>query len=375
MQAQQAILTFNEAERSLGGRLLKIAIEIDRVEGYSEPHAIAIAWTAEKIGARMGLHGVDLTALKFAALAHDLGERAMKRDYLLRPRALSWEETLDLWRHPILGEQAAGELKLPRQTQLLIRWHHEWWNGGGYPDGLNGEAIPPGARILRAVDSFFALISDRPHRRRFDRTEAEQIIADLAGIEFDPQVAKQLLEVLAEEASESVFPYMATAGNEAMTRSIEDQSQPSDEVVYASAYARRQAETPADSLNGDQIAAPDFASPETLDEARIIDQTEIAGADFASSEAIDDARIERRTEMATYGFASPETLDEARFESRTEMADIDFASPETLDEARFESRTEMAGADFASTEPLEIPGTETQPELAGAETKNKARED
>src|SRR5262245_22126468 len=260
MQAQQAILTFDEAERSLGARLLKIAIEIDRVEGYSEPHAIAIAWTAEKIGARMGLHGVDLTALKFAALAHDLGERAMKRNYLLRPSALSWEETLDLWRHPILGEQAAGELKLPRHAQLLIRWHHEWWNGGGYPDGLAAGAIPPGARILRAVDSYFALISDRPHRRRFDRIEAEQIIADLAGIEFDPQVVKLLLQVLAEEeAGESTFAYLAPDGDEAMSRSIDDQPQPLDEVVYAAAYAARQAEIPAEPSGGDQSAAPDFA--------------------------------------------------------------------------------------------------------------------
>ena len=371
MQAQQAILTFNEGERSLGGRLLKIAIEIDRVEGYSEPHAIAIAWTAEKIGARMGLHGVDLTALKFAALAHDLGERAMKRNYLLRPSALSWEETLDLWRHPILGEQAAGELKLPRQTQLLIRWHHEWWNGGGYPDGLAGKAIPPGARILRAVDSYFALISDRPHRRRFDRAEAEQIIADLAGIEFDPQVAKLLLEVLAEEASESAFPYIATAANEAMTRSIEDQSQPLDEVVYASAYARRLAEIPAESLNGDQIAAPDFASSETLDEARIEGRREMAGADLASSEAIDDARFESRMEMAALGFASSETFEEVRFERRTDMAAIDFASPDVLEETGFERRTDMADAELASTEPLEEPGAESQPELAGAETKIK----
>ena len=199
MQAQQAILAFSEGERSLGDRLLKLANETDRVEGYSEPHAIAIARMAEKIGARMGLHGVDLTALKFAALAHDLGERAMKRNYLLRPSVLSWEETLDLWRHPILGEQAAGELKLSRQTQLLIRWHHEWWNGGGYPDGLAGEDIPLSARILRAVDSYFALISDRPHRQRYDMIEAEQIVADLAGIEFDPQVVKLLLQILAEE--------------------------------------------------------------------------------------------------------------------------------------------------------------------------------
>ncbi|MGE0128480.1 MAG: HD domain-containing phosphohydrolase [Blastocatellales bacterium] len=208
MQAQQAILTFSEAERPLGDRLLKIAIEIDRVEGYSEPHAIAIARMVEKIGARMGLHGVDLTALKFAALAHDVGERAMKRNYLLRPSVLSWEETLDLWRHPILGEQAAGELKLSRQTQLLIRWHHEWWNGGGYPDGLAGEAIPLGARVLRAVDTYFALNSNRPHRQRFERLEAEQMIADMAGIEFDPQVARLLLQILAEErADEAEFAY------------------------------------------------------------------------------------------------------------------------------------------------------------------------
>src|SRR5262245_34211291 len=229
MQAQQAILTFSEAERTLGDRLLKIALEIDRVEGYSEPHAIAIARMVEKIGARMGLHGIDLTALKFAALTHDLGERAMKRNYLLRPSVLSWEETLDLWRHPILGEQAAGELKLSRQTQLLIRWHHEWWNGGGYPDGISGEAIPVGARILRAVDSYFALISNRPHRQRFDRNEAEQILADLAGIEFDPLVVKLTLQILAEERpAETAFAYSETETKSAFfePETAEDEAAP-----------------------------------------------------------------------------------------------------------------------------------------------------
>ncbi len=211
MQAYQAILSFSEAEKPLGDRLIKIAVETDRVEGYSEPHAIAIARMAERIGAQMGLHGIDLTALKFAALAHDLGERAMKRNYLLRPGVLTWEETLDLWRHPILGEQAAGELRLSRQTQLLIRWHHEWWNGGGYPDGLEGEAIPLGALILRPVDSYFALISNRPHRSRYDRTEAEQVVADLAGIEFDPQVVKLMLAILAEERRSQQVEFPAVA--------------------------------------------------------------------------------------------------------------------------------------------------------------------
>lgn len=202
MQAQQAILTFTEVERPLGDRLIKQAMEIDRIEGYSEPHSIAIARMAENLGAGMGLHGIDLTALKFAALAHDIGLREMKRNYLLRPDGLTWEEQLDMWRHPILGEQAAGELRLSRQAQLLIRWHHEAWNGQGYPDGLSGEAIPLGARILRAVDTYFALISRRPHRPAYDPLDAEQIVADLAGIELDPRIVKQLLLALAEERKE-----------------------------------------------------------------------------------------------------------------------------------------------------------------------------
>ncbi len=204
MPATQTLLNFSEAERPLGERLLKLAAETDRVEGYREPHATEIARWAEQLGQRLGLHGVDLSALKFAALAHDLGERSMKRDYLLRPGSLTWEEQLDLWRHPIIGEQAAAELKLPRLTQLLIRWHHEWWNGQGYPDGLAGTAIPLGARILRVVDTYCALLANRPHRNNLEAPVVEQFIADQAGVETDPQVVKEFLALLAAERPVSV---------------------------------------------------------------------------------------------------------------------------------------------------------------------------
>ncbi|HEY6401653.1 MAG TPA: HD domain-containing phosphohydrolase [Blastocatellia bacterium] len=393
MQAQQAILTFNEADRTLGARLLKIAIEIDRIEGYSEPHAIAIAWAAEKIGARMGLHGIDLTALKFAALAHDLGERAMKRDYLLLPRELSWEEILDLWRHPILGEQAAGELKLPRQTQLLIRWHHEWWNGGGYPDGLAGESIPLGARILRAVDSYFALISERPHRRRFDRNEAEQAIADLAGIEFDPQVVKLLLQVLAEESSgEGPFSYpyqdSAAGADETVTRPVEDQPQPLGEVVYASTYANQQSEIPAESSSGGHNAAPGFAAPipppKVSDEAaperrpemagassaseevgEVVGETRtaIAAADFASSDTIDEAVIETWTDAPTAELVLPEATEKFTPSAQMEMVRDDLTppnGPSIIDENLVESRKKTLGADIISSETPGEAGAKTQ---------------
>jgi HD-GYP domain-containing protein (c-di-GMP phosphodiesterase class II) len=142
-------LELDGTNRALTERLRKLAAETDQVEGYQQPHAERLAQLAEAVAQRFGLHGHDLMALKYAALAHDLGERKLRREYLQRPSGLNWEEQLDLWRHPILGEQEAQDLKLPRQTQLLIRWHHEWWNGTGYPDGLAGTAIPLGAHLAR----------------------------------------------------------------------------------------------------------------------------------------------------------------------------------------------------------------------------------
>ncbi|HWQ32450.1 MAG TPA: HD domain-containing phosphohydrolase [Blastocatellia bacterium] len=203
MFTKDAAASLVEAERETESQLIRLAAEIDEVEGYRTPHATFMARLAESLGAEFGLHGSDLTALKFAALAHDLGERVMKRDYLERNGELTWEERLDVWRHPILGEQAAAQRNLSRQAQLLIRWHHEWWNGSGYPDALAGEAIPIGARILRVVDTYSALLSDRPWRSRISQTNpeeaAQQVIADYAGIEFDPRVVAVFLNLVSRK--------------------------------------------------------------------------------------------------------------------------------------------------------------------------------
>ena len=186
----------NVARQVMEAQLTELAAEIDQVESYAPPHATFIARMAEALGNHFGLRDSDLMALKQAALVHDLGERVMNREYLARQGELTWDEKFDLWRHPILGEQASAQRELSRQSQLLIRWHHEWWNGRGYPDGLYGATIPLGARILRVVDTYSALISDRPYREKFDEATARQMIADNAGIEFDPQVVKAFLDLM-----------------------------------------------------------------------------------------------------------------------------------------------------------------------------------
>ena len=195
---------FSDSERQTGLRLMKLATEIDRIEGYIEPHATAVARLAIRIADRCGLHGADLQALKFASLIHDAGERALRREYLLRRTQLSLDERIDLFRHPILGEQAAAEFRLSRKAQLLIRWHHEWWNGRGYPDCLEGESIPLGARILRVADTWCALMADRPYRAGLSQSDARIAMQALAGIEADPNIVAVLFRLLDEEAQQAI---------------------------------------------------------------------------------------------------------------------------------------------------------------------------
>lgn len=119
----------------------------------------------------------------------------MEREYIRREGSLTDEERLDLARHPVIGEQEAARASADRAVQLLVRWHHEWWNGCGYPDALRQNEIPLAARILRVADSYAALTDARPYRPAFSEAEARQQIIERAAIEFDPSVVSVFLSL------------------------------------------------------------------------------------------------------------------------------------------------------------------------------------
>ncbi len=172
-----------------------LAAEADQFEQYSHPHALRVAAIAEEIGKSFSLGSRDRFSLRVAALAHDLGEAAMARDYIQGRGPLSDDERIDLARHPVLGEREAAEAGADRGAQLLVRWHHEWWNGSGYPDGLRFEQIPLGARILRVADAYAALTDDRPFRPALSEKQAREHLLEWIGLEFDPGVVKALLSL------------------------------------------------------------------------------------------------------------------------------------------------------------------------------------
>src|SRR5690606_28595381 len=117
------------------------------------------------------------------------------RGYIHEHRVLRMDERLDLQRHPVIGEQETAKLGLPRAVQLLVRWHHEWWNGSGYPDAIEGEQIPLAARIVRVADSFDAMTQDRPRRKARSFEEALKYLVEYSAIEFDPLVVKTFLSL------------------------------------------------------------------------------------------------------------------------------------------------------------------------------------
>ena len=213
-----AIYRNSEKERAAREAYLQLAAAADEFEQYANPHAVRIAAIADKIAEAFHLAPQDRKSLRTAARMHDLGEVAMERDYIQRAGSLTDEERIDLERHPVIGEQEAARASANRDVQLLVRWHHEWWNGAGYPDALSQNEIPLAARILRVADSYAALTDARPYRPAMTEEGARAQIIERAAIEFDPAVVNVLLSLHdLEELRSFAKPVDPLAGTTATT--------------------------------------------------------------------------------------------------------------------------------------------------------------
>ena len=190
-----ALLVDNERNRLAREAYLQLSAAADEFERYAHPHAARISAIADRIAEMLHMAPHDRRSLRNAARMHDLGEVAMERDYIQRAGPLTGEERIDLARHPVIGEQEAARASADRAVQLLVRWHHEWWNGSGYPDALRQTEIPLGARILRVADSYAAMTDNRPYRSAMTEDQAREQIIEGAGIEFDPDLVTVLLSL------------------------------------------------------------------------------------------------------------------------------------------------------------------------------------
>jgi HD domain-containing protein len=211
----------------------KLADKIDSFERYSQPHSRLMGELAAVLATRLGLGDHDVDAIAEAAMLHDIGLLAMAPAYHSSAGPLSFEQRLDLWRHSVVGEQQMAKRESGRYAQLMVRWHHEWWNGSGYPDGLAFEDIPIGARILRAVELICSLLVERPYRPAFTEHDAVEVLKSSAGVECDPYVVKALLSVLDELIEEEPRIEQARTPGELFDHGDHPSSSPAFETEVA----------------------------------------------------------------------------------------------------------------------------------------------
>ncbi|MHB8733909.1 MAG: HD-GYP domain-containing protein [Terriglobales bacterium] len=156
--------------------LTSLALGVEARDPYTVGHCDRLSRSAAALGRRLGLPEPDVTALRRSGILHDIGKIGVPDAILKKPGGLAPHEWEIMRQHPVVGEQICHPLRSLRRVLPIIRHHHEHWNGGGYPDGLAGDAIPLLARVLQVADAYDALTTDRPYKPALGHTEASAIL-------------------------------------------------------------------------------------------------------------------------------------------------------------------------------------------------------
>ena len=190
-----------------------LAEAIDAKDPYTRGHSERVARYATSIAEEMGLSPEDVDNVRIAALLHDVGKIGVDDRIIRKPTTLTEEEFAVMKTHPAKGAAIMGAI--PQLAEVIpgMKHHHEKWEGGGYPDGLRGDAIPMQARIVTVADTFDAMTTNRPYQRAMEIRYVVSRIRSFSGVRFDPKVVQAFLRAHARGCF--VPPALEDAGEEA----------------------------------------------------------------------------------------------------------------------------------------------------------------
>ena len=173
-----------------------LARAIDAKDAVTHGHIRRVQQWAVDLARRMGMRtDLEVPAVEAAALLHDVGKLAIPEHILNKPGRLTAPEFERMKTHAKIGAEILSEIEFPYPVVPIVRHHHENWDGTGYPDGIAGNAIPLGARILAVVDCYDALTSDRPYRRALQPRDAFALIEARSGTMYDPTVVAAFRDI------------------------------------------------------------------------------------------------------------------------------------------------------------------------------------
>lgn len=172
---------------------------IEAKDPYTKGHTERVAAYSVALANRLGLGEEDLRRVMFGALMHDIGKMGVLDEIVNKPGALTETEWELMRQHPVTGALIVEKMEFLTGTTDIVRHHHESWNGRGYPDGLRGEDIPIGARIVTVADSFDAMTTDRPYRKALTVDAAVERLVGASGIQFDAKLVKLFVAYIREK--------------------------------------------------------------------------------------------------------------------------------------------------------------------------------
>ena len=180
-----------------------LAHAIDAKDQVTSDHIRRVQDNSLSLAQALGVtDDMQLQAIRAASLLHDVGKLAVPEHILNKPGKLTPSEFEVMKRHAPVGADILSMIEFPYPVVPIVRHHHENWDGTGYPDGIAGEQIPIGARILQVVDCFDALTSDRPYRPAMETTDALRILKDRRGVMYDPRIVDAFVEIQSAESTE-----------------------------------------------------------------------------------------------------------------------------------------------------------------------------
>jgi putative nucleotidyltransferase with HDIG domain len=208
-QRLQSLLELGHAYR---GTALVLGDVVEADDGYTGEHSKSVVTLALEVAQQLNLAPQQRQNLEFGALLHDVGKIAIPKRIINKPGPLDPAEWMTIKTHTIEGQRMLDRVGgFMHEVGLIVRSHHERWDGTGYPDGLRAEAIPLEARIITCCDSWNAMRTDRPYRPALSYDAASAELRTNSGTQFDPRIVDALLAIVAPVAHEVTAPQHATS--------------------------------------------------------------------------------------------------------------------------------------------------------------------
>lgn len=194
--ARYTFTKYTELRELFFGSVSALSQAIDAKDGFTRGHADRVSRIAGAIAREMGLSEREIEQIELGALLHDIGKIGVEDRILLKPARLEADEKALMQRHSIYGAAILEPSAALRPLVPLVRHHHESYDGSGYPDGLKGEEIPLGSRVIIVADAYEAMTSDRIYRKAPGHDHAMAQLRKYSGIQFDPKVVRTLGQVI-----------------------------------------------------------------------------------------------------------------------------------------------------------------------------------